>query len=301
MRSRWRRLELLWKKHSFELWLLAPALLYLLGFLVIIVFHLLVLTFSYTLPLEDQFPSLQNFADLADSGFFTALWRTLLFVLVGTPLQLLTGLAAALLLQRAFRGRAVVSALAMLPLVIPSLVTAIILNIVFDYPFGHVNDLLTGRFPWFPELLSDPVNWKSTAPAALGVALLGNVWRNLPISMLILLSGLLSISEDYYEAAHTMGATGWQRFKFITLPLLTPAISTVLVLRSIELWKEFIFPFIVAPAYPTLGVLIERIHHGQRNAGLAALVSLLLVGCIAASTFVIQRSTRWLRQRLVGV
>lgn len=288
-----------WRKHSFQLWLIAPAFLFLLGFFLVIAFHLLVLTFTYTVPLQSEFPSARNFIDLADSDFFAALWRTLLFVLVGTPLQLATGLGAALLLRRAFAGKAFVSAMAMLPLAIPSLVTAIILNIVFDFPFGHVNDLLTGRFDWFPALLSEPVNWKSGAVGALSVALLGNVWRNMPISMLILLSGLLSISDDLYEAADTMGATARQKFLYITAPLLTPAISTVLILRSIELWKEFIFPYIVAPAYPTLGVLIEQVYHTRRNAGLAALISILLVVCIAAFTYLIRIGLAALERRLV--
>lgn len=302
MQEKWvERIGKAWRRNRFQFWLLAPAVLYLSGFLVIISFYLLTLTFTYTVPLEDEFPSVRNFVDLVDSGFFPALWRTLWFVLVGTPLQLLAGLAAALLLRRAFAGRTLVSSLALLPFAIPSLVTAVILNVVFDYPFGHVNDLLTGRFDWLPALLAEPVNWKSDAPSALGVALLGNVWRNMPISMLILLSGLLSINEDLYEAAETMGAGARQQFAYITLPLLTPAISTVLVLRSIELWKEFIFPFIVAPAFPTLGVLIEQIYHNQRNAGLAALISLLLVVCIGLSTYLIRSILTRLERRLVRV
>src|SRR5690606_18869415 len=119
---------------------------------------------------------------------------------------------------------------------------------------------------------------------AIGLSIIGKVWRDTPISMLILLAGLQSIDESQYEAAKTMGANGIKRFLYITIPLLIPAISTVLVLRSIEAWKEFIFPYILAPSYPILGTLIEKYFVQLNNPGMAAAIGLMLIVLIALFT-----------------
>jgi ABC-type sugar transport system permease subunit len=98
-----------------------------------------------------------------------------------------------------------------------------------------------------------------------------------------------------------MGAKSWQEFKYLTLPLLTPAILTILILRSIENWKEFVFPFILAPAYPLLGVLIERLYHVEQNPALAASVALCLVALIGITTLVFTLITKMVRKYLVRV
>jgi ABC-type sugar transport system permease subunit len=133
------------------------------------------------------------------------------------------------------------------------------------------------------------------------VSLFGKVWRDMPISMLIILAGLQSINRDQLEAAATLGATALQRFMRITLPLLTPAIATVLVLRSIELWKEFIFPFILAGSYPLLSTLIERAYHEWRDPREASAIALILLLLIILSTALIFYTLRWLRKRLVRI
>ena len=133
------------------------------------------------------------------------------------------------------------------------------------------------------------------------VSLMGKVWRDMPISMLIILAGLQSISKDQYEAAATMGANSFQTFMKITLPLLTPAMATVLVLRSIEVWKEFIFPFILAGSYPLLATLIERAYHEWRDPHEASAIALILLGLIVLSTIVIFYVLKWLRRQLVKV
>jgi len=220
---------------------------------------------------------------------------------VGTPLQLVVGLLLALLIQQSFKGVGVVRSLFMIPIAIPALVTAIIIDLLFSYPFGPINDLLLGRHDFFPQIVSLPVNWSGSEFLSLGLAVLGKTWRDMPISMLILLAGLQSIESEQYEAAKTMGAKSWQQFKYLTLPLLTPAILTILILRSIENWKEFVFPFVLAPAYPLLGVLIERLYHVEQNPALAASVALGLVILIALTTLVFTSITKMVRKYLVRV
>jgi ABC-type sugar transport system permease subunit len=209
---------------------------------------------------------------------------------------------AAFLVVREFAGRGVIRSVLILPLAIPAIVTAIMLYIMFDFPGGHINDILMGRHSFFPfQLIAEPVNWRGSGFFALIVSIVGKVWRDMPISMLIILAGLQSISKDQYEAAATMGASTFQTFMKITLPLLTPAMATVLVLRSIEVWKEFIFPFILAGSYPLLATLIERAYHEWRDPHEASAIALILLGLIILSTIVIFYVLKWLRKQLVKV
>lgn len=291
------------RKNLFALLILAPALLYLAGFLLIILFKVTALAMTEVGPEGAIFPSAANFIALAGNPEFKdALIRTIWFTLIGTPLELVVGIAAAFLVVEEFRGRGIIRSVLVLPLAVPAIVTAIILYILFDYPGGHVNDIMTGRYSFFPlQILSSPIDWRGSGFFALMVSLFGKVWRDMPISMLIILAGLQSINRDQLEAAATLGATALQRFMRITLPLLTPAIATVLVLRSIELWKEFIFPFILAGSYPLLSTLIERAYHEWRDPREASAIALILLLLIILSTALIFYTLRWLRKRLVRI
>jgi len=291
------------RKNLFALLILAPALLYLAGFLLIILFKVTALAMTEVGPEGAIFPSAANFIALAGNPEFKdALIRTIWFTLIGTPLELVVGIAAAFLVVEEFRGRGIIRSVLVLPLAVPAIVTAIILYILFDYPGGHVNDIMTGRYSFFPlQILSSPIDWRGSGFFALMVSLFGKVWRDMPISMLIILAGLQGINRDQLEAAATLGATALQRFMRITLPLLTPAIATVLVLRSIELWKEFIFPFILAGSYPLLSTLIERAYHEWRDPREASAIALILLLLIILSTALIFYTLRWLRKRLVRI
>ncbi|MBN2039589.1 MAG: sugar ABC transporter permease [Spirochaetes bacterium] len=214
----------------------------------------------------------------------------------------MAGMILAFLIADRFRGIGIVRGIFVLPVAIPAIVTAIILYIMFDFPGGHINDLLTGKHLLFPfHILDEPVNWRGSSFFAIMVSIFGKVWRDMPISMLIILAGLHSIEKEQYEAAATMGANVFQTFYRITLPLLIPAISTVLILRSIEFWKEFIFPFILAGSYPLLSTLIERAYHEWRNPYEASAIALILLIMILIFTAIIFVSLKWIRKRLVRI
>jgi ABC-type sugar transport system permease subunit len=291
------------KRNLFGIIILAPAVLYLVGFLLIILFKVVGLALTQVSPDGVLFPTAVHFIELSHNAEFKdAFTRTIWFVLVGTPMELIVGMVAAFLVVREFKGRGIIRSSFILPLAIPAIVTAIMLYIIFDFPGGHINDILMGRHGFFPfQLISQPVNWRGSGFFALMVSLAGKVWRDMPISMLIVLAGLQSIGKDQYEAAATMGANAFQTFTKITLPLLTPAMATVLVLRSIEVWKEFIFPFILAGSYPLLATLIERAYHEWRNPHEASAIALILLGLIILSTILIFYVLKWLRKQLVKV
>ena len=288
------------KAHLREIWPLFPAASYLLVFLIIVLVYLIGLSFSWGTGSTAVFPTIKPLITILSSHVFReALANTFVFVMVGTPFELLTGLFLALILYRSFFMRSFIRSLFLIPLAVPALVTAILLFILFDFPGGHINHLLLGKYGFIPEIIHHPLNWRGTKYLALGLSMLGTVWRDMPISMLILLAGLNSIDPELFDAAKTMGAGFRQRLRYIILPLLIPSCATVLLLRSIEMWKEFIFPFVLAGKYSLLGTLIESLYNDWGSPHEAAIVALSLVLCIAATAFTFLKMIELLRKQLI--
>lgn len=287
------------KKNAFLIWSLLPAILFLLGFFAVIIFYLLQLSFTiYDGGLAVD-KGVENFVMLAKSeAFREAFLRTFYFVIIATPMQLVTGMIIAILINKEFTGRGVVRSVFMLPMAIPTIVTTSILLLLFSKG-GHITSLLMGDYAFFPQVIDYELSFISSEPLAIGLAIFGKVWRDTPISMLILLSGLQSIGNDQYEAAKTMGSSTIQSFGYITLPSMLPAISSVLVLRSIEAWKEFIFPYILAPSFPVLGVLIEKYYIQLQNPGVSAAIGIVLVLVILISTYILNKLLKFMNHMLV--
>nr|WP_144927703.1 sugar ABC transporter permease [Paenibacillus bovis] len=290
------------KKNSFLIFTLIPGFLYILAFFLIIVFFIVQMSLTtYVGGMAEASPTIQNFLDLTNSEEFKdAFSRTFMFVIISTPLQLITGLVTAMIVNKSFKGRGIVRSIFLLPLAIPTIVTTSTLLLLFSKG-GHITSLLMGDYSWFPAIVDHEISFLSNETLAMGLSILGKVWRDTPISMLILLAGLQSIDESQYEAAKTMGANSVRQFMYITIPLLIPAISSVLVLRSIEAWKEFIFPYILAPSYPILGVLIEKYFVQLNNPGMAAAIGVILIILIVIFTLFLNWLLKKVNDLLVRV
>ena len=284
-----------------KVWPLLPAAAYLLAFFIIVLTYLVVLGFSDK---EGLFPAIEPLRAVINmQDFRDALLNTFLFVLVGTPLELIAGLLLAFLIYRSFRLRGIVRGIFVIPVAIPALVTATLLFILFDTQGGFVNHLLMGKYHIFPAVIGDSIDWRGTKMFSLGLSLFGKVWRDMPISMLILLAGLNAIDPQLFDAAKTMGAGFRHRLFTIIIPLILPSISAVVLLRSIEMWKEFIFPYILAGRYHLLGTLIESLYitwDGKYESE-AALVALFLVICIVISAIIFIKSLEILRRMLSDI
>ncbi len=285
-----------------KIWPLFPAAIYLLGFFIIVTVYLVGMSFTVTEQGGAVSASLKPVTRvLAMPEFRQALVNTVLFVIVGTPVELMVGLWLSLMLYQSFPFRGTLRSIFVVPIAIPALATATLLFILFDFPGGHINHLLLGKYALFPALVNTPINWRGSMLFSLGVSLLGKVWRDMPISMLILLAGLNAIDPELFDAAKTMGAGLRQRLRHIILPLILPSISAVVLLRSIEMWKEFIFPFVLAGRHNLLGTLIESLYNNWGYANEAAVVALALVVCIIASAVVLFHLLEMFRRALVGV
>lgn len=292
------------KKNMFAMCAIFPALTYIGIFFFIIVYNVIKMsltTYSYNNPVDVG--TLANFKQIfADGEVWSSLYRTMIFVLITTPLQLITGLILAMVINKAFKGRGFVRSLFLLPLAIPAMVTTSTILIMFSNG-GHMVSLFTGQYDGFRwlDILPEGFSFIGSEFWSTALVVFGKVWRDAPISMLILLAGLQTIGSDQYEAATTMGSGDVRNFFYITIPLLMPSISSVLVLRSIEAWKEFVFALTLSPKYPLLGVLIDKHYIQQMNPGTSAVLGILLILCILLSAAVIKLILNAVQKYLVRV
>lgn len=288
------------KEWFYKAWPIFPAMLYLVTFLIIVLVYLIGLSLSDPASAID-FPSFSYFSTLFNNEHFgNALINTVLFMIIGTPLELIMGLFFAFLIFRSFFMRGIIRSLFLIPLAIPALVTAMLLFVLFDFPGGHINHLITGGYSWMPQILDQPINWRGSKFFSMSIALLGKVWRDMPISMIILLSGINAIDPELFDAAKTMGATFRKRVVHVILPLMIPSISVVLLLRSVEMWKEFIFPFVLAGRYHLLGTLIDFYYNELGNPHVAAAVAIVMVVCIVSTTFVLMKAIEQIQKFIVS-
>jgi ABC-type sugar transport system permease subunit len=263
------------KKNLFYFVTLFPAITFIAVFFLIIIINLVI--FSFTPYSAGEQSALTNYQGVISAPeFHRAYWRTFLFMLTVTFSQLIAGLIVASILNRTFIGRGIIRGISVIPLALPVLATASVFFILFSRN-GHINALLTGQYAFFPKVINTPITFIGTPEGSFILTVYAKVWRDTPASVLILLAGMQSIDQIQYEAAMTMGASKTQRLFYVTLPLLVPSISAVLLLRSIEAWKEFVFPYILAPSFPMLSVIIDTYYNQMRNPGMAAVVSIILI------------------------
>ena len=204
---------------------------------------------------------------LQNSEFWTAMTTTLIFTVASVTLELVIGLAMAMAMHAAFKGQGLLRTVVLVPWAVLTVVTAIMWRTIFESPQGFVNQLLGG----------DTV-WLGSEPQALIVIIIADVWKTAPFMALLILAGLQVIPSDIYEAAKVDGATAWQRFRKITLPLLTPAILVALIFRTLDALRIFDLPYVLtkgANGTTTLSLIAQETFATNRIYGLGAAYSIL--------------------------
>src|SRR5450756_2064168 len=164
--------------------------------------------------------------------FWPAVLRTFTFTSGALAAEMLLGMGIALLLWRPFKGEKWVRVAILMPLVAAPVAIGMMWRLIFDPNIGFANQLLS----WF-GIPSQP--WLSDQTTALPTLIFVDVWQWTPMIVLILLAGLTSLSEEPDEAARVDGANAWQRFRFVTLPLLRSTVIVAIVLRGIDALKTF--------------------------------------------------------------
>lgn len=220
-------------------WLLvAPALVILLlvyAYPILRAFWLSFFTQNLGTQLQPEFAGLANYGRMMGDGrFWQSLWNTTIFTSIALAFELTLGMGIALVLNRAFRGRGFVRTIAILPWALPTAIMALAWTWIFNDQFGILNDILLRL-----GLIQEGINWLGDPTLAMMAVITADVWKTTSFVSILLLAGLQSISEDLYEAHAIEGATPWQSFRQITLPLLMPQILIAALFRFAQSFGVF--------------------------------------------------------------
>ncbi|MEO0946574.1 MAG: sugar ABC transporter permease [Cyanobacteria bacterium J06641_5] len=185
--------------------------------------------------LQPEFVGMGNYERLLSDGrFWSSVGHTLFFTGVSVTIELALGLAIALVLDRTFRGRSLVRAIAIMPWALPTALVALGWSWLFNDSFGVVNDLLLRL-----GLIAEPVVWLGDPQLAMATAIAADVWKTTSFMSILLLAGLQSIPQSLYEAHALDGASAWQSFRRITLPLLLPQMTLAVLFRAAQAFGVF--------------------------------------------------------------
>ena len=192
------------------------------------------------------FVGLQNFAALwNDSIFRVAVWNTFAYTAVTTVFKLALGLWLALLLNRHFKGKAFTRAFILLPFIIPTVLSTFAWKWMFDPTFSVINWTLFRL-----GVISGRINWLGDPDLALISVIIVNIWRGVPFYAISLLAGLQTINPELHEAAAIDGARPFQRFWYVTWPLLLPVTMVVVLFSVIQTFADFQLVYVLTNGGP---------------------------------------------------
>ncbi|MGC9503519.1 carbohydrate ABC transporter permease [Baaleninema sp.] len=218
--------------------LVTPALLILLlvyAYPIGRAFWLSLFTQNLGTELEAVFSGLSNYGRIwGDGAFWNSILNTTIFTVVALVLELVLGMAIALVLDRSFRGRGTVRTIAIIPWALPTAIMALAWTWIFNDQYGVLNDILMRL-----GLIDRGINWLGNPTLAMVSVITADVWKTTSFVSILLLAGLQSIPQDLYEAHAIEGATPWQSFRQITLPLLMPQILIASLFRFAQSFGVF--------------------------------------------------------------
>jgi ABC-type sugar transport system permease subunit len=232
--------------------LLLPSLVVVFG---IVIYPLLRTLYTSLFDVNSAFPGTYPFVGLGNYmqalgrlEFWAAILRTAYFTLSTTLLEVVLGILLGLLLNVEFRGRWLLRSIVILPWALPTVVNGAMWRWILNPAYGALNALLT-QLHIIPEYRS----WLGTPWMALNMVVVADVWKMTPLAAFFILAALQTIPRDLYEAAWVDGAGRLRSFFSITLPLLTPTIVIILVLRTMEAFKAFDIIYVMTRGGPADG------------------------------------------------
>ena len=241
---------------------------------------------------------------LANDQFITAFWNTVRFTVSSVAIETVLGMIVALIINSQFKARGLLRTAILIPWAIPTVVSSRLWAYMFNDAYGVVNDLLVNRLPqlvdWiplvgdnlagvFPEqkiaFLARP-EWQM--PTAIAV----DVWKTTPFMALLLLAGLQIIPGDIYEASTVDGASKWQQFWQMTLPMLRPALLVALIFRTLDAFRVFDVIFVMfgnASKTLTMAIFAQQTLVNGDRLGRTSAASVLIFLCIGLLVLVYTR------------
>ena len=233
-----------------------------------------------------RFVGLSNYLKLFDDPlFFTALKNTFYFVIMSGPLSIAVSLGAALLLNsKLVKYKSIFRLSYFIPVVTTLVAVAIVWRFIYHPKFGIINYLLS-------LIGIAPIDWLGEPSTAMPAIVIMSVWKNFGYNMIIFIAGLQNIPEDLYEAASIEGASEWQQFKSITLPMLAPTTIFISIITMIGYFQLFAEPYVMTQGGPlnsTLSIVQFMYQEGFRwwNMGYSAAIAFVLFFIIMIGTIV---------------
>jgi multiple sugar transport system permease protein len=247
--------------------------------------------------MEGIFIGFENFQYLfEDDVFWLSVFNTFLYTSVASIAKFALGLWLALLLNRHLPFKAFLRAIVLLPWIVPTVLSAIAFWWIYDSQFSIISWTLTklGLIDHYIDFLGSPNNARASTIVA-------NIWRGIPFVAITLLAGLQTIPPSLYEAATIDGASGWQRFRYITFPMLTPIIAVVMTFSVLFTFTDFQLIYVLTRGGPLNATHLmatlsfqRAIPGGDLGTGAAIAVAMIpfLLAAILFSYFGLQRR-RW--------
>jgi len=214
---------------------------------------------------------------LEDDIFWKAFGNTIIYLTVTVNIQLVLGLGLSQLLARVTRGQSLLRTLIMIPMMFAPILVGFQFGWFFNANLGVVNGALRGL-----GLIQQPIVWLVDVPLGLISIMIADIWMNTPVVTIILLAGTLSLPSEPFEAAEVDGASAWQKFRYITYPMLGPFITIALTIRSLDLARAFDIATVMTGGGPAnrtelVWTYINRLALNDRNFGLGAAMSFITI------------------------
>ncbi len=265
---------------------LGVILLYPLGYSFWLSFHQWLLrTFRQGVP----FIGFENYIKVfSNADFLNSLRVTFTFVIFAIAIEFVLGMGLALLLNHDLKGKGFIRSMILLPMMCTNVVIGLTWRLLLNYEFGLVNYYLS-------VLGLNRVEWLSKPSVAMPAILMVDVWNTTSFVALLLLSGLQALPEEPYEAARIDGASGWQTFIYLTLPLLRQTILVALLWRVIDTFRIFDVIYLLTAGGParateTVSIYVYRYGFQSFNLGYASAASYIMILIMLVIAAILARS-----------
>ena len=293
------RLDAIRQREQLTGWvLLAPALVVLalvFAYPIGRAFWLSLFTQNLGTKLQPIFSGFENYSRMAGDGhFWETLWNTTVFTSVSVLLELVLGMAIALVLNQPFRGRGAVRTIALIPWALPTALMGLAWAWIFNDQYGVANDVLHRL-----GLISSGISWLGDPTLAMLAVITADVWKTTPFISILLLAGLQAIPSDLYEAHAIDGASPWASFRQITLPLLLPQILIAVLFRFAQAFGAFDLIVVMTGGGPAgatdmvslyIYATVMRYLDFGYGAALVVVTFLLLIAAVAIASFLLSKT-----------
>nr|WP_305123405.1 sugar ABC transporter permease [Roseomonas sp. GC11] len=228
-----------------------------------------------------RFVGLENFARLlGDARFLDSLWRTLLYTGLSVVAPLVLGTLAALLFEKKLPMRGLLRGIFVMPMMATPVAIALVWTMMFHPQLGVLNFLLS-------LIGLEPQDWVFSPATVIPSLVLVETWQWTPLVMLIVLGGLASLPQDPYESAQIDGASAWQRFRYLTLPMISPFLLVAVTIRMIDALKSFDIIYAITQGGPgtaseTINLYLYTVAFTYYEVGYGSAIALVFFALIIA-------------------